>query len=151
MELADCIDRLNVEFKIVEGSMKKCILICLFSFLLMPVVGGCARVKEIQVSEQQDGQTIQMVPGQIMVITLQSNPTTGYRWEFVDLDQAQFAEQGEAEFKSDSNLLGAGGVEIFRLKILETGEGAIHMIYHRSWEKNVPPIKEYYLFVSVQE
>jgi len=45
-----------------------------------------------------------MEVGQVLVITLASNPTTGCRWEAVELDEPILQQMGEPEFKT-RNLL----------------------------------------------
>jgi hypothetical protein len=37
--------------------------------------------------------------GQILVLTLESNPTTGFRWEVVEAKDSVLRQRGEAEFR----------------------------------------------------
>jgi len=71
-----------------------------------------------------------------IVISLDSNPTTGYSWvpaygqdELVLVDQNY--QPGE---NAQNGLLGAGGTEIFRFKAQKTGQTTITMSYQRPWE-----------------
>ncbi len=75
----------------------------------------------------------------VILIALESNPTTGYSWE-ADYDETvlelvqnsyepgEFAKQGA---------VGAGGTEFFRFKALKSGEIKITMSYKRPWEQDI--------------
>ncbi len=73
------------------------------------------------------------------ILTLDSNPTTGYNWE------AQFdkniLELKEKTFEpSPTGLIGAGGKEKFVFIPVKTGETTIKLMYKRPWEDK--PIEE---------
>lgn len=96
-----------------------------------------------------NGQTVTLEKGQQLVISLEGNPTTGYNWELVEFDAAILKQVGEPEYKSDSSLIGSGGVITITMEALETGKTNVKLIYHRSWETDVPPLEVYELFVEV--
>lgn len=76
-------------------------------------------------------------------ITLDSNPTTGYRWQLAKpLDESLVKLVGnEYQEPESSGAVGAGGKEIWTFKAVAEGKTAIAMKYVRSWEKNQPPAK----------
>jgi inhibitor of cysteine peptidase len=92
--------------------------------------------------------TVQMKLGDTLEIALEGNPTTGYTWA-VASKVAQLQQQGEWELKRDSNLIGAGGTIILRFKAVREGEATLQLIYHRVWEKGVPPVKTFEVKVVV--
>jgi predicted secreted protein len=102
--------------------------------------------------EPCDGR-VTVVLGQIFTVTLESNPSTGYRWEWVD-DQDSIVEQmGEAQFKpretGDPPLVGAGGWESFDFKAVNQGQMTLKLVYRRPWEEGVEPLKTFSLQVTV--
>ncbi len=108
----------------------------------------------VNVNEDDDDGQVELEPGQILIVTLESNPTTGYRWEQVK-DQESILEQiGEAEFKpsetDDPPPVGAGGWEILRFKAVSAGQMTLELVYHRSWEEDVEPLETFSIQVLVR-
>ena len=93
------------------------------------------------------GSTIELAKGQILIITLESNPSTGYRWEVVESDDAVLQQVGEVEFEvsdpRDPPPPGAGGTEVFRFEARGAGEVTLKLVYHRSWEEDVEPLETF--------
>ena len=102
--------------------------------------------------EEFDGR-VSLELGQMLTVTLDSNPSTGYRWEWVE-NQGSILEQiGEAEFKPSETgeppLVGAGGWEIFRFTAVSAGQMTLRLVYRRPWEEGVEPLKTFSLQVVV--
>jgi predicted secreted protein len=106
----------------------------------------------VDVNEADNGGQIELELGKLLVVTLESNPSTGYRWELVDDNESILKQFGEVEFKSsdtsDPPMVGAGGWEIFRFKAVSTGQMNLELVYHRSWE-DVEPVKTFSIQVTV--
>jgi len=111
-------------------------------------------LEEINVDEKDDGSQVELEQGRILVVTLESNPTTGYRWEQVETQESILQQMGEAEFKPSETggppLVGAGGWEIFRFKAISAGQMTLQLVYHRPWEEGVEPLKTFSLQVVVR-
>ena len=109
--------------------------------------------KEVNVDEKDDGSQVELGQGQILVVTLESNPTTGYRWELAETQESILQQMGEAEFKQSETgeppLVGAGGWEIFRFKAISAGQTSLKLVYHRPWEESVEPLKTFSIQVVV--
>ena len=110
--------------------------------------------EEVNVDEGDAGSQVELEIDQILVVTLESNPTTGYRWEQAETQEFILEQMGEAEFKpSDTGeppLVGAGGWEIFRFKAISAGQMNLQLVYHRAWEEGVEPLKTFSLQVVVR-
>ncbi len=110
--------------------------------------------EEVNVDENDADSQIELEQGQILVVTLESNPTTGYRWEQVEIQESILQQMGEAEFKPSQTgeppLVGAGGCEIFRFKAISAGQMTLKLVYRRSWEEGVEPVKTFSLQVVVR-
>lgn len=111
---------------------------------------GCGPAKEVEVDASANGSQIDLHKGQTLVITLASNPTTGYQWEVIELDESILRQMGEAEFQSESDLPGSGGVEIFRFQAVSAGQAALELVYHRPWEEDEEPLETFSLQVVVR-
>ena len=111
-------------------------LLILMAVLGICLVAGC--VGEIK-TYTDPGQTIDIGVNQEFVIALGSNPTTGYSWQesydntILELVEKTYKPGEEAK----QGLVGAGGVEYFRFKALETGKTEITLVYKRSWEEEI--------------
>ena len=129
--------------------MKKTIPVLLFSFFLLVCLSSCGG-KIVKLDENSNGQTIELNKGQTLSISLQGNPTTGYNWELAEVDQSILKPMGEADYKSDSMLIGSGGVYTFKFEALDSGTTDLKLIYFRSFEKDTPPINTFELNVTVK-
>ncbi len=99
------------------------------------------------------GSQVELEQDQILVITLESNPTTGYRWEQVEIQDSILQQMGEAEFKPSQTgeppLVGAGGWEIFRFKAISAGQMTLQLVYLQPWVEGVEPINTFSIEVVV--
>ena len=77
--------------------------------------------------------------GQEFKISLASNPTTGYGWQFAKHPDAKLLKLLGSEFKpAQSKLVGAGGTQVWTFKALAPGKTPLALNYVRAWEKNTP-------------
>ncbi|OGO06964.1 MAG: hypothetical protein A2Y73_09310 [Chloroflexi bacterium RBG_13_56_8] len=96
---------------------------------------------EIVLNASENGGQIEIQKGQTLVVTLQSSPGTGYGWQVVELDEDILRQTGDPEFVSDSDLVGASGIQVTRFEAMGTGEVALKLVYYRSWEKDTEPLR----------
>ena len=97
-----------------------------------------------------NGSQIKLNKGQMLVITLEANPTTGYTWEVAELIANDLRQVGEIEYNPESNKLGSGGVQTLRLDAVNVGQTSLKLVYHRPWEKDVEPLKTFSLQVVIR-
>jgi inhibitor of cysteine peptidase len=100
-----------------------------------------------------NGSQVELSSGQVLEVTLESNPTTGYSWEVSEVDEAVLTQMGDVEFqeapKEGEQLVGVGGTETFRFASA-TGQTTLTLVYHRSWEKDVEPLETFTVEVVVR-
>lgn len=112
----------------------------LFGILVISSLYGCkTQNSEVFVEETKTyadpNVTIEVQRGEKFQIALESNPTTGYGWEFeTDPNLISLINQ---TFKPESDLIGAGGTETFKFSALNEGEAEIVFSYKRSWEEEI--------------
>ena len=114
--------------------------------------GDLVLMKRASIGEiiSDNGSQIKLNKGQMLVITLEANPTTGYTWEVVESNMSVIRQVGEIEFQPESSLIGAGGVQTLRFETMNVGQTPLKLIYHRPWEKDVKPLKTFSLQVIVK-
>ena len=127
------------------------IVLALFALLL----GGCKgqAANEIRLSGADDGGQVELSPGQVLVVELDSNVTTGYSWSVAELPGGVLEQDGEAVYtqpERNQGLVGAGGVETLRFKAVKAGDGALKLAYRRPWEKDTLPAEEFTVNVVVK-
>jgi inhibitor of cysteine peptidase len=106
-------------------------------------------VKDIMLDMDDNNSQIELAKGQILVISLEAQPSTGYTWEVAELNELILQQQGEPEFQPTSDGIGASGVLIFRFEAISTGETNLKLIYHQPWVEDVEPIETFFIQVIV--
>ncbi len=120
----------------------------LIALLILVVVFVAYSPSKVQLTAADSGSTVELKSGQVVSITLEANPTTGYTWEVVEpLDEQVMRQVGEIEFKRESDAIGAGGVQIIRFECVNAGQTALKLAYHRPWETDVEPLKTFFIQV----
>ncbi len=124
-----------------------------FLLLLTVLISGCNSANEVKLDIGDSGSQVEVKKGQTLVISLESNPTTGYGWEVMKINDSMLEQMGEAEFKTSPShdVVGAGGVEVFRFQIKEVGTTYLELGYRRFWEEDVAPLMIYSLSIVVHK
>ena len=82
------------------------------------------------------GTTIQADVGDIVVIELESNPSTGYSWILpVDLGILDLVDE---RWVGDSDLTGSPGTTHLEFEVVGTGTWTLDLEYRRPWEDAAP-------------
>ena len=102
---------------------------------------------EVRLSAEDDGRLIELTEGQVLAISLESSPSTGYTWQVTEADSAEegggiVRQTSEIEFDPDSLLLGAPGMQTLRFEPLAKGQTTLQLVYRRLWE-DAEPIRSF--------
>lgn len=133
--------------------MKHRSFLAVLALLLIVLLAACRPANEVSLDKKANGSETTLKNGQVLTIRLESNITTGYSWEVAECDESVLKLDGEPEYvtsERDQNLVGAGGVQIFRFKPAAAGKTHLKLVYHRPWEKDVEPVEIFDLDVTVQ-
>jgi len=134
-------------------------LFCLIVALLMALgsmtaaaaPGGDVGPQEVQVTEGDAGQSIDL-NGEVLVLNLKSNPSTGYSWHARGLDQRILRQLDATEWIPDvPGKLGGPGVQVLRFAAVSRGQVRLTLVYARPWEGDVAPAQSFSLQVSASE
>ena len=96
----------------------------------------------VTVSTAQSGTSVELAPGQTVIVRLPSNPTTGYRWVYVEPKDAVLRVDGPSTYESSQAAggpAGAGGIEIWKLAAFKAGQQQLRFEYRRPWEQDAAP------------
>jgi predicted secreted protein len=103
---------------------------------------------EVKLGAEDDGRQVELKEGQVLVVSLEGNPSTGYTWELAGADEKVLRQKGEVEFEPESPLLGAPGKQIMRFEALGEGRADLDLVYRRPWEKGAKPARTFSLQVK---
>ncbi|NCC31357.1 MAG: hypothetical protein EOM24_04940 [Chloroflexia bacterium] len=127
-----------------------------FLIVLLLSLAACAQpqppppLPEVQLTEDEVGQTVDLAVGQVLVITLPSNPSTGYAWQFIAGDDTIIAQQGESEYVQGANMPGAGGMETLRFTAQGVGTTMLTIGYKRPFEPDEMPVRSFTIEVVIR-
>jgi inhibitor of cysteine peptidase len=122
------------------------------NYQMLPVISG--KAASINLDADADGTTQNLKLGEVMEITLESNPSTGYSWFASISNPDVLAQIGEPEYTAPSDegstmVLGAAGTETFMFQGTSTGSVTLTLEYKRGWEQDVPAEKTITITVEV--
>ncbi|MBS0517521.1 MAG: protease inhibitor I42 family protein [Proteobacteria bacterium] len=103
---------------------------------------------EILIGEGHNGGTITGRPGDILVIRLAENPTTGFRWSATQADPEMLRPQSDDFEPAAGTGLGGGGLRTFRYLLTGGGDTALALQLARPWEATAPR-SEFRIRVSI--
>ena len=104
--------------------------------LVMVVLAACS--SDLTIDEEADGTTVTVAVGDGLEVALQGNPSTGFIWEPVGLDETILQWTGARRFEPDSTLVGAAGTIRLTFEALAPGTVTLELWYHRSFETGDP-------------
>jgi len=90
----------------------------------------------VEVTARDNGKVISAALGNLVRITLESNPSTGYNWELRDFDYgaADFYASDVVARKGGNVFVGAPGNTVLTLQAVKPGTQQITAVYRRHWE-----------------
>lgn len=111
--------------------------------LITCLLAGCATISNTRVLTPLDnGHEVSVTVGQVLVVELPSNVTTGYGWNY-RISGELLEQLGQREYMVDSHpfgMVGVGGTEIWRFKAAKAGRQTLRLDYSRPWENGVAPV-----------
>jgi inhibitor of cysteine peptidase len=122
------------------------------NYEMLPIISG--KVANLKLDASADGTTQQLKKGEVMSVTLESNPSTGYAWLATISNTATLVQMAEPDYSepgpSATPLVGAPGTQTFFFQAIETGNATLTLDYKRNWETGVAPIQTITIVVNVQ-
>lgn len=105
---------------------------------------------QITLAENDAGRTVTVAKGTRLTIHMRGNPSTGYRWEATVGDPSVMRETAAPIFTPSSGAPGAGGLFEFQYRARSAGETDLRLVYRRSWEAEIPPMRTFEISVLVR-
>ena len=100
-------------------------------------IGEAGRLLQLaKITDKAAGKTLRLPASGLLALKLDSNPSTGYGWEYSCSSPAVSRVGSSFTIpRSEEERVGAPGIEILVLAVTKPGTYNIRMDYKRSWEK----------------
>jgi inhibitor of cysteine peptidase len=118
----------------------------LLALLSVALLAACASQPKQNITlENQSECPLQLSTGQNLILTLPSNPTTGYRWAIQDSAGGVLRKVSPEVYSNprDSGLVGNGGQSTWRFQAFASGSGRLRLTYQQPWEPEVAPAEAF--------
>ena len=105
----------------------------------------------LELTQADNGKSVEARPGDLIIIRLPENPTTGFRWTVDKVDPLYVEAQGSSFSAARDAAVGGGGERTFSFKVKgEGGTGNIGLKLWREWEGDASVIERYRVAVKVR-
>ena len=112
--------------------------------------GPAAEAKEIKLSEEDASKTITASVGDVLVITLKENATTGYTWKPGKMDKSIVKFRKKETLPPKTNLMGAGTKMTMWFDVIGPGKTEFRVICRRHPHKSGDSGKTYRLTIVAE-
>jgi inhibitor of cysteine peptidase len=95
-------------------------------------------LSEIVVREGQNAGAVNLARGDVLIVELAENPTTGFRWQVAAVDSGALRLRSD-EFAPDPGAApGSGGLRVLRWEAVNPGDIEVRLELRRAWETDAP-------------
>lgn len=110
---------------------------------------SAATTDTVNVGPAANGSQRRLHPGDVLVVRLPSNPSTGYSWKVRSGTRTVLVVASRTYLPPKDERLGAPGKAVLRFRAVTAGKTVLRLAYVRSWEKGVVPARTFTLRVTV--
>jgi inhibitor of cysteine peptidase len=105
----------------------------------------------LTLTQADSGKTIVLKQGQLLILHLDENPTTGYRWSLPQLDGKVLQLSKDQFNPASGGAMGAGGQRILTFQAGTPGQVTLALKNQREWERNSDGIAQFNLTLKIVE
>ncbi|GLO41990.1 MULTISPECIES: protease inhibitor I42 family protein [Pseudomonas] len=124
--------------------------------LLVPLsfalISACAQqpTQPVELDAESECPTRLQV-GQVLTLSLPSNPSTGYRWRVENPASNVLKSLGPEVYNApEEDMVGSAGVSTWRYKASSVGTSQLLLLYQQPWAKDVAPVQTFECKVIVR-
>lgn len=103
------------------------------------LLAACGGGSEVTVGQSQSGSTMSAARGDVLVLRLPENPTTGYSWKMTLSDGLTLESDEYIPDEQSGDLVGVGGTHQWRIELSETGKQSVDGVYRQEWDPTQSP------------
>jgi inhibitor of cysteine peptidase len=129
----------------------KWLIMGLVTTALLVLTACSTSAKQVSADDSSSGKQIDIAIGGTLTVTLDSNQTTGFSWELKEIGDTNILQKMDSKYVAPtSNMVGAGGKEVWNFKALKGGTTTLSMDYSQPWAGGQKDVKSFNLTVAVK-
>ena len=129
----------------------KWLIMGLVTTALLVLTACSTSAKQVSADDSSSGKQIDIAIGGTLTVTLDSNQTTGFSWELKEIGDTNILQKMDSKYVAPtSNMVGAGGKEVWNFKALKAGTTTLSMEYSQPWAGGQKDAKSFNLTVVVK-
>lgn len=128
-----------------RGILCRSLVVTVLVAVLALPAAAAVTARTVTVGAAANGKSLTLKKGDTLVVRLSANPSTGYDWAIGSKPNALRLVK-RTYLGAPPQRPGQGGTDIFRFSV-RSGKGKLKLVYRRSWEKEIPPIRSFELTV----
>ena len=112
--------------------------------LLMACLSMTLSAARLDVTSEENGKDLLLKRGDLLVVYLPANRTTGFGWQATFSKAGILKPEGDAFYlanRTSAHLVGSGGTETWIFRAEKAGNTTLTFGYARPWEKGKAPEK----------
>jgi len=106
-------------------------------------------MSEIIVTQSDRGRTVDVRPGDVIVIRLEENLTTGYGWEIESGKGTVVALEESNYVEAPGRAMGRGGMRLLRFVALAQGSQEVRLQLRRPWDPPGKAVEQFSITIRV--
>jgi inhibitor of cysteine peptidase len=106
-------------------------------------------VSVLKLSREDNGKLIELHQGDVIIVSLQETPTTGYRWAVESIDEKILELQNEGFHIAPKAGLGGSGTRTFSFRAITVGSVNLKLKLWREWLGGASITERYSLTIKV--
>jgi inhibitor of cysteine peptidase len=114
----------------------------IFGFLLL--LPGIVLADRLEIGEGEVGKDLVIRRGDLLVVNLPANPTTGYSWSVASSSSGILKQVEASRFEPSRyrrGMVGVGGRQHWKFRAVARGKLLLNFSYARPWENHVAPVR----------
>jgi len=125
---------------------------CVTIAVSLSLVACSPSVSWVLVDNSDSGDAVKLGVNSELIIDLESNATTGFQWDVVEISDQSIIEKVNNEYNAPEAgaPVGAGGTERWTFKALNEGTTRLYMEYSQPWQGGTKAAETFTLIVIVE-
>ncbi|NLX14692.1 MAG: protease inhibitor I42 family protein [Phycisphaerales bacterium] len=118
--------------------------------VVVTALAGCLPGRVVRIDATYNGRAVTVPLDGKLIVSLDSNATTGYAWALEEVDASILANEGSKYIAPVTMLVGVGGTEEWTFGAIAVGQTALKLKYVRSFEPEGEPAGTFEVAVTVE-
>jgi inhibitor of cysteine peptidase len=106
-------------------------------------------VSVLKLTREDNGKLIEPRQGDVIIVSLQETPTTGYRWTVDNIDEKILELQKDGFRIAPEAGIGGSGTRTFRFRAITVGSVNLKLNLRREWAGDASITERYRLTIKV--